>query len=176
MFLSVSEYAKKYNKDVGNIRRFLIQGRIQGQKIGNQWVIEDTITYPDDKRIKSGIYIKQRKLINFRKNKELSKNIDLMVLELVDIYKDYINEIILYGSYARGDETSESDIDIALILKENKKENTDKMIDCVAKYELNVGKVLSVIEIDENKFKKYAKILPFYENINTEGILLWKKK
>lgn len=83
--------------------------------------------------------------------------------------------VILYGSYARGDESEESDVDIALILlRQATKEQTNTMIGCVANYELECGKVLSVVDIDNDKFNKWKDTLPFYKNINKEGIALWK--
>ena len=48
-YISVSQYAKKHNKDVGNVRRLLIQKRLNGMKIGNQWIINSDEKYPDDK-------------------------------------------------------------------------------------------------------------------------------
>jgi len=56
--LSVSEFSELHGLDSGNVRRYLIQGRIQGFKIGNQWVIPADTEPPEDKRIKSGKYIK----------------------------------------------------------------------------------------------------------------------
>ena len=48
--LSVSQYCEKYHKDVGNVRRLLIAGRIKGFKIGNQWVIPADELPPPDMR------------------------------------------------------------------------------------------------------------------------------
>lgn len=38
------------------------------------------------------------------------------LLELKKIYGTYLKSVILYGSYARGDYTSDSDIDIMLLV------------------------------------------------------------
>lgn len=40
-----------------------------------------------------------------------------VVNQAVEIIKDDIYKIYLYGSYARGDYTSESDIDIMIVLR-----------------------------------------------------------
>lgn len=56
-YLSVTQFAEKYGKDVGNIRRLIAQGRINAVKIGNQWAIPADERFPEDKRIKSGKYI-----------------------------------------------------------------------------------------------------------------------
>ena len=60
-YISVSQFAQKFNMDVGNIRRLIAQGRIPAIKIGKQWAIPAEATPPADKRIKSGKYINWRK-------------------------------------------------------------------------------------------------------------------
>ena len=175
--ITVTQYAKKTGKDVGNIRRMLASGRLSGTKIGNQWVIEESTPYPKDNRYRNGNYRNWRKRSNFTSHKELSKHIRSMVEELRNIYGDYLIEVILYGSYARGEQTAESDVDIALILKSGySKKMNDLMIKCVAKYELECDKVLSVLDIDQKKFNEWVGIMPFYTNILREGIILWSKK
>ena len=83
--------------------------------------------------------------------------------------------IILYGSYARGEQTSESDVDIALILSaESSEEAHDKMVDLVVDYELELAVTLSVVPINLNQYLEWKNTLPFYKNIEKEGILLWK--
>ena len=174
-YLSVSEYALVHNKDKGNIRRLLISGRLKGQKVGNQWIIPADTLYPEDKRVKNGKYYKWRNRLALNKHKNLMDTIYKMNETLCSIYGDLLYEIVLYGSYARGTQTEESDVDIALILfKKPEKELTDKMISCVAKNELECEKILSVIEIDYEMFKKWKKTLPFYRNISREGIVLWE--
>jgi len=175
-YLSVTEYAKLHSKDPGNIRRLLASNRLKGQKVGNQWIIQENAVYPLDKREKHGKYHNLRKRLVLNKQKELMKTISNMISSLQGIYGDLLKEIILYGSYARGTQTDESDVDIALMLngKPSKKVN-NAMIDCVASYELECGRVLSVIDIDYKKYKDNINILPFYKNIKKEGIVLWKK-
>lgn len=46
--------------DVGNIRRYISQGRISAIKIGNQWAIPEDTEPPKDNRIKSGKYVKSK--------------------------------------------------------------------------------------------------------------------
>lgn len=59
-YLSVTEYAQKVGRDVSRIRRMLIAGTLPGKKIGNQWIIPADSQLPDDKRIRSGKYIKAK--------------------------------------------------------------------------------------------------------------------
>ena len=60
-FLSVTQFAQKHGMDVGNVRRYILQGRIPAVKIGNQWAIPEETEPPKDKRVKSGRYVDARK-------------------------------------------------------------------------------------------------------------------
>ena len=86
-----------------------------------------------------------------------------------------MREIIVYGSYARGTQNEESDVDIAVILSSKPSAKaTDRMIDCVSGYELECNRVLSVIDIQESQYEDWKENLPFYRNIDKEGITVWK--
>lgn len=48
------------------------------------------------------------------------------------------------------------------------------MADVVVDYQLDLGITLSVIPIEQSEFKKWKTTLPFYKNVDKEGIVLWK--
>lgn len=51
MLVSVTEYAKLYNKDTSVIRRHCINGKFKtAKKIGNSWVIDDKEPYIENSR------------------------------------------------------------------------------------------------------------------------------
>lgn len=81
--------------------------------------------------------------------------------------------IILYGSVARGTQTEESDVDIAVIVKRYMKDMHDKMIDLTVELELEYNKVLSVLLIDYDNFREWEDVLPFYKNMKKDGTMLW---
>jgi predicted nucleotidyltransferase len=98
-----------------------------------------------------------------------------LVPALLDIYGELIDSVILYGSVARGTQTDESDVDIALILRSGETaEMHDRMLDAVVDLELACGRVLSVIRIDRDRFREWEATLPFYRNIRKEGVVLWQ--
>ena len=39
---------------------------------------------------------------------------------------------------------------------------------------LKYGKVFSVIDIDQQTYLKWRGVTPFYQNVDREGIVLWK--
>ncbi len=175
-YYTVSEYAEKIGKDPGNIRRMLIKGTLTGEKLGKQWVIPIDIEFPDDKRLKSGNYRNWRKRVMlYHDFPILMKSLRQMSTELSRIYGSYLYTVILYGSYARGEQTDESDIDIAVILKEGNTDSMhDSMLDIVVDYELDLAHTLSVVPIEYANYQEWRKILPFYKNIDKEGIVIWK--
>lgn len=173
-YISVTEYAEKYKKDPGNIRRMLIEGRMQGFKIGKRWVIDENEPYPEDRRVKSGQYAGWRKRAAYYQAAAIRSQLAPLVNDLVDIYGESLESIILYGSYARGTQTEESDVDVALIVDEKSTHvHRSDMLDCVVKYELELDKVLSVVDIEAQKFHDLEDVLPYYINILKEGIVLW---
>ena len=92
---------------------------------------------------------------------------------LIHIFQDSITSIILYGSVARGTQTEESDLDIAVLTGAYTKEMHEQMTDLVVDLELEYNKVLSVLLIDHDKFKEWENVMPFYKNVKKEGIVLW---
>ena len=92
---------------------------------------------------------------------------------LIHIFQDSITSIILYGSVARGTQTEESDLDIAVLIGAYTKEMHEQMTDLVVDLELEYNKVLSVLLIDHDKFKEWENVMPFYKNVKKEGIILW---
>ena len=177
-FYTVSQYAAILGRDSGNIRRMLINGKLIGEKVGNQWLIPETAEISEDKRIKSGQYRNWRNKTRINKKYPgLLKQLTNMCIDIGEIYGDVIEEIILYGSYVRGQEVPESDIDIAVILRlPDTDELHRKMIDIVVDNELELEITLSVITIEEDNLNEWKSTLPFYKNLLKEGISLWKNE
>jgi len=83
--------------------------------------------------------------------------------------------IILYGSVARGSATDDSDVDIAILVTDELTfEQSDSLSDFIVDMNLKYDKVFSVIDISAEKFEKWKSVLPFYKNVETEGVSLWK--
>lgn len=98
-----------------------------------------------------------------------------LVEGLLGIFSDNILQIILYGSVAREDNTSESDVDIAIVIKEDMDDRTrEKFIIWSADMDLRYDRVFSIVDIQEKNLEKWGSILPFYKNVQKEGIVLWK--
>ena len=106
-------------------------------------------------------------------------NIDILISDLtpqlINIFTvPNVKEIILYGSVARATATSESDIDIAVILDDYTDKMHDEMIEFVVDLELKYNKVISVLLIYNKQFNEWGNITPFFKNIKKDGKVLWK--
>lgn len=98
-----------------------------------------------------------------------------LIPQVVSIYGDLLVSVILYGSVARGTQTEESDIDIALMLKSEETEDMrERMTDAVVDLELEYNKVLSVLRIDYKQFRLWENTMPFYKNMKKDGVILWQ--
>ena len=102
-----------------------------------------------------------------------------MVDELVAGFLEIIDEqpvsVILYGSVARGTASTESDVDVALLVRGTLTSNTeDALSDFIVDMNLKYDKVFSVIDIDIDNYEKWKAVTPFYKNVKQDGIVLWK--
>lgn len=98
-----------------------------------------------------------------------------MVSGIVSICQGRVREIILYGSVARQTDTDESDVDIAVLMYGPLSlEEDDALSELIADMNLKYDKVFSVIDIDCEHFDKWINVMPFYQNVEKEGISLWK--
>lgn len=99
-----------------------------------------------------------------------------IVEQAKNLLKGSIYKIVLYGSYARGDFDIGSDIDVMIIMNCDKEE--------VCRYRKQISRVagriglendieVSLLLRDRDTFERGEEVLPFYKNIQREGIVLY---
>ena len=98
------------------------------------------------------------------------------VNEIKQIYGTHLRQIILYGSYARGDFRPDSDIDIMILLDLSDlelKAYSQKL--SYMTYDFNMDHDLDIKPIakSEAHFNKWIVNYPFYANIHREGVVLY---
>ena len=113
--------------------------------------------------------------------KKRPKIIENVIQEFVnkvnELLGNRVKRIILYGSYARGDFNENSDIDIMIL--------TDLTDDEIIEYRREISDIAYDIEWDNNfdiylspllknidKFNYWLEALPFYMNVQNEGVIL----
>ncbi len=96
---------------------------------------------------------------------------------LQKIYGAYLQSVILYGSYARGDFTKESDVDIMILLnisdeeiKAYRHQLSDKTYDFNMDFDMDIRPIAKSTE----HFMKWVDNYPFYANVNREGVRLYE--
>lgn len=104
---------------------------------------------------------------------QLSEIAVVIAEETKKILGDKLDTIILYGSYARGDYDAESDIDIMvrIICARDELAFYRKVFNRLAG-RLSIDNDISVFItlVDSPSFEKYKSHLPFYENVEREGV------
>lgn len=80
-------------------------------------------------------------------------------------------EIILFGSYARGDNQAESDLDLLILLKKDSVTYFDEKRISYPLYalEINTGQIISPLILSQKKWENLFKSTSLYENIQKEG-------
>lgn len=99
------------------------------------------------------------------------------LVEIQKIYGLHLKSVILYGSYARGDYTPESDVDI-MILVDLPDDEIAQYADELAEvgFEYNVAHDIWMMSVVRNQdhFNHWVKAYPFYENVQKEGVKLYE--
>jgi predicted nucleotidyltransferase len=109
-------------------------------------------------------------------NKKISKNIkpilDEAKIALKRIYGKRLKGIILYGSYARGDAETGSDIDL-IVLLENMRNPITELERCskrIHRIDFEYDTLISIVPFDASQYKRRK--LPLILNAKREGIVL----
>lgn len=90
---------------------------------------------------------------------------------LVKMYGEKIKQVIIYGSYVRGEATKDSDIDVLVVIDDtlNPFEVRKNLSDIIFDILLEKGELISVIAVPETLFKNYKS--PFILNVREEGMV-----
>ncbi|MDP2365065.1 MAG: DUF433 domain-containing protein [Ignavibacteria bacterium] len=92
--------------------------------------------------------------------------------ELKELYTDDLVDIILYGSYARGDYNENSDIDLLVVLKNTQSigKEIDRIVDAIYDINLKYNTLISIVPITYKDYKNIKS--PLLLNVRQEGVLV----
>jgi uncharacterized protein len=99
--------------------------------------------------------------------------------QLLKLFGDKLQQLILYGSYARKTQDSESDIDIMILINESESglhQYREKVVAITTELSLKYDTLITSTRTTCLRFNQYLDILPFYQNVFTEGIEFYGKK
>ena len=105
----------------------------------------------------------------------MKKIINDFIKQIKEILGNRLKRVILYGSYARGDYNKSSDVDIMILTDlddEEIEEYRDKISDVAFNIELEKEISISPIIKNIDKYNARVNVIPFYMNIQKEGVEL----
>ena len=94
------------------------------------------------------------------------------------LYEDKLKKIILYGSYARGNNNEDSDIDLMILIDEDeeKLKQYEKQLDyLISEIGYKYIKVLSLVDISHKRYNEWVDIVPYYKNVKNEGVVIYEQ-
>lgn len=86
------------------------------------------------------------------------------------LYGERLQEVILYGSYARGDYDEESDIDLMVVLTDeevNTYREIRQMSELETTFLLKYGLVISLLPTSVNRLNQ--SVMPIYDEVRRDG-------
>lgn len=98
------------------------------------------------------------------------------ISEIKKIYGPHLKKVILYGSYARGDFRTDSDVDLTILLDLSEldlKAYSQKLSYMTYDFNLDHDLDIKPIAKSEEYFRKWIVNYPFYANIQKEGMVLY---
>lgn len=105
-------------------------------------------------------------------NKEIMHLVEEVKRHSIKTYGSKIKQVIVYGSYVRGEENKESDVDVLVIVDDslNPFDVRKSLSDFVFNVLLEKGELISVMAIPEGFFQSYN--TPFLLNVKEEGMVV----
>ena len=106
---------------------------------------------------------------------KIDKILKQFISQISDLIGDRLKKVILYGSYARGDYKNNSDIDIMILTDFNDEELQEyriKIRDLACDLELEDNIISSPIVRNIEKYNNRINVIPFYMNVQKEGVIL----
>ncbi len=128
--------------------------------------------------IKQAVYekIKADEAIELRKTLELVKK--AAIKGIPNILHDNCRRIILYGSYARGNFTSDSDVDIAILTscdREQVKEYNSQIDDLATDIGTDTMAIVNFVCLPLEEYEAKKAWYPYFINIARDGVTLYER-
>lgn len=106
---------------------------------------------------------------------KIDKVLNQFITQISNLIGNRLKKVILYGSYARGDYDKNSDIDIMILTDLTDEEISEyriKIRDLACDLELENDIIISPIVRNIEKYNKRIDIIPFYMNVQKEGVAI----
>jgi uncharacterized protein len=111
---------------------------------------------------------------------ELKQLLDELIQKVLPIFEGKLKRVILFGSYARGDYDEESDIDVMFLIDDEAKTLQSKYRKPVRRVVSDINwkydALLCSILQNEQDFYAVVEDIPFYHNVEKEGITIYEQQ
>lgn len=108
-------------------------------------------------------------------NEQLQDLLQIFHNNMKALFGNKLKQVILFGSYARGDYDNESDVDIMVMVDMEKKELCQyykEVSRITANTDLGFNVVISPMIKSYSEYIKYKGVTPFLQNIEREGVII----
>ncbi len=95
---------------------------------------------------------------------------------LIELFGDKLKQLILFGSYARGEQEPGSDVDIMILVDETEEKlklYRERVSEIMTDLSLKYDVLVSLMEKSYDRYMQRLEILPFYRNIYDEGLEIY---
>jgi len=103
--------------------------------------------------------------------------VDMIMNEIVydmrKIFDDNLRQVILFGSYARGEQEEYSDMDVMVLVDlsdEELSQYNNAIAEVTTDISIKYGILPSIIDKNYGHFQHWVPFVPFYRNVQTEGV------
>lgn len=96
--------------------------------------------------------------------------------DIKELYGNDLKQVILFGSYARKEQTVDSDIDIFVIVDDrlgSLKKKDNALYDASYKLTLSSGVPVHPMAVSKTQFDKWKNVYPLYREIQEDGVVLY---
>lgn len=96
-----------------------------------------------------------------------------IVTKAKNMFGEDLRQVILFGSYARGEQEEYSDMDVMVLVDltdEELKQYGDAIAGVMTDISIKYGVLPSIIDKNYDHFQHWLPFVPFYRNVKTEGV------
>ncbi len=93
--------------------------------------------------------------------------------DMRNLFGNSLSRVVVYGSYARGDYTENSDVDVMILVKVDEpkiSQYIDQVADCAFDYFMKYSVDISPVIKNEKHFEEWVDAMPYYQNVRDEGV------
>lgn len=99
------------------------------------------------------------------------KAVKMFIGKIREEHGEKVDDMIIYGSYARGEADADSDVDILIVWDGDLQEGREKMAQLATEALLEHDTIISPKLVSPKNYESMKKAeLPFIENVRNEGI------